>query len=298
MKLKIFLNILLISNLFAQGAGNTGYSFLKIGTGAAELGLAEAVTSKFVSPFSLNYNPALINQSKFSSIGLMHNEWIQDLSSEFFIGNSTLYGIPFFITINSTKISGIEVRTRPGESEGSFDAHYFYGGIGTGLNLFDDFSIGAQFKYLYENIYVDESNGYAFDFSLFKKNLIENISAGMSFRNLGKVNALSSESAKLPAEVRFGLSYSGDLSLSKFKFSPSLELQKYLDYEKLYFLFGLETNYNNLINMRLGYNSGRTLNSFSFGFGLKYRAVSFDYAFLPFKENFGSANLISIYIQL
>lgn len=298
MKLKIILFLFFFSRVFAQNAGNTGYSFLKIGVGASEIGLAEAVSSKFVSPFSLNYNPALITQSDFSSIGLMHNAWVQDLSSEFLVANSSIYGIPFFITINSTQISNIEVRTRPGEAEGTFDAHYFYGGAGSGFNLFEDFSIGFQFKYIYENIYVDESYGYAFDFGIFKKNLIENFNSGLSFRNFGKVNFLSSESSSLPSEVRFGLSYSGNLSISKFRFYPSMDFHKYLAYKKLYLLLGLETNYDNLIRLRLGYNSGRDLNNFSLGLGIKYRSVSFDYAFLPFRENFGSANLISIYIQL
>lgn len=298
MKSKLLVFFILLSNLLAQNAGNTGYSFLKIGTGAAEIGLAEAVTSKFISTFSVNYNPALITQIEFSSIGFMHNEWIQDLSSDVLVGNTNVYGVPVFVLINSTKISEIEIRTRPGNAEGTFNAHYFYGGLGTGFKLFENFSVGANFKYLYENIYVDESNGYAFDFGIFKKNLIKNFDAGLSFRNFGKVNLLSSESAKLPSEVRFGLSYSGNLSMSKFNFYPSLDIQKYLDYHKLYLLFGFETIYNNLVKLRFGYNSGRELNNLSFGFGLKYRAVAFDYAFLPFKENFGNANLISIYIQL
>ncbi len=58
-----------------------------------------------------------------------------------------------------------------------------------------------------------------------KKNLIENFDAGLSFRNIGKVNFLSSESAKLPSEIRFGFSYSGNLSISKFTFFPSMDIQ-------------------------------------------------------------------------
>jgi len=295
---KVFLVLLIAFNLFAQNAGNTGYSFLKIGSGAAEISLAEAVTSRFVSIFSLNYNPALISEVKSSSLGLMHNEWIQDLSGEYLIGSSKVLGIPIFININSTKISNIEIRTRPGEAEGTFNAQYFYGGLGTGIELFKDFSAGIQFKYLYENIYVDESNGYAFDFGVYKKNLITNVNAGLSFRNFGKVNKLSSESSDLPSEMRFGLNYAGNLSAGKFYFFPTLDIQKYFNQDKLNFLIGLETNYDQLLSVRLGYNSGRDLNNFTFGAGIKYKSFSFDYAFLPFKQNFGNANLISISIWL
>ncbi len=219
MRVTILSILLLVTcGLFAQNAANTGYSFLKIGVGAGEVAQAEAVTAKFSSPFSVYYNSALITQSNYSSIGLMHNEWVQDLRSEFLVANSTFYGLPFFITINSTSIASIEIRTRPGEAQGTFNAHYFMAGIGTGYELFENFSAGLQIKYLYENIYVDESNGYAFDFGLFKKNLIDDFNAGLSFRNFGKVNQLSASSTELPSEVRFGLNYSGNLSLYKFQF--------------------------------------------------------------------------------
>ncbi|NPV12050.1 MAG: PorV/PorQ family protein [Ignavibacteria bacterium] len=289
---------LITCNLFAQNAANTGYSFLKIGVGAGEVAQAEAVTAKFSSPFSVYYNPALIAQSNFSSIGLMHNEWIQDLRSEFLFANSSLYGVPIFLTVNSTSIANIEIRTRPGDAQGSFNAHYFFAGIGTGYQLFENLSFGFQVKYLYENIYVDESNGYAFDFGLFKKDLITDLNAGLSFRNFGKVNQLSSSSAELPSEVRFGLNYAGNLSVYKFNFSPSFDIQKFTKSGNLNFLVGLETNYDNLLNFRLGYNSMRELNHFSFGLGLNYKSIYFDYAFLPFTNNFGSANLISLYIKL
>lgn len=298
MKALIFLLVFLSSNIFAQNAGTTGYSVLKLGTGAAELSISEATSAKFNSPFSLTYNPALLIESSTSSIGFMHNEWIQDLRTDFLIGNSEIFGIPFFVTINSTKIAQIEIRTRPGNPEGTFDAHYFYGGVGTAFTLWNKLSVGIQFKYLYENIYIDESNGYAFDFGLFKKNLIENINAGFSFRNFGKVNKLSSESSQLPAEIRFGLSYSGDLSINLFRFYPSLDIQKFLDYNKIGLLIGIESVYDNLISLRSGFNSAKDLNNFSFGLGIKYKLFTFDYALIPFKENFGSANVISISLRL
>ena len=299
MRLKLSLILIFFSlKLFAQNAGSTGYSFLKIGTGAGEVAQAEAVTSKFISPFSLNYNPALITQAKFESIGLMHNEWIQDLRSELLAANSELFGVPIFLIVNSTSIADIEIRTRPGEATGTFSAYYFFGGIGTGVEVIKDFSIGFQVKYLYENIYVDESYGLAFDFGFFKKNLIQDFNAGLSFRNFGQVNQLSSETTELPSEVRFGLSYSGNLTFYKFNFFPSIDLQKFTRNGNLNLLVGLETNYDNLLTFRVGYNSIRDINNFSFGLGLNYKSFSFDYAFLPFSNNFGNANLISIYVKL
>lgn len=299
MKRLIFFLILIFSyQLFAQNAGVSGLSFLKIGSGASEVSQAEATTGNFNSPFSLNYNPAFASELNYSSIGLMHNEWIQDLRSEFLIANTVVYGFPIFVTINSTKISDIEIRTQPGEPAGMFDANYFAAGIGTGVKIFNDVSTGIQFKYLYENIYVDEADGYAFDLGIFKKNLFMNLNAGFSLRNIGKMNQLASESTTLPSEIRFGISNGEALNLYNFKFHFSGDVQKFFKEDQINLLIGLDVKYNDLISLRTGYNSGKEINHFSFGLGLNYKSIYFDYAFLPFTQNFGNANLISIYIKL
>lgn len=297
---KVVLIFLMLYSLIlhAQNSGSSGLSFLKIGTGASEISQAEATTGKFNSPFSLNYNPAFASELNYSSIGLMHNEWIQDLRTEFLVGNTFAYGFPIFLTINTTKISDIEIRTQPGAAAGKFDANYFSLGFGTGLKLFEDFSAGIQIKYLYENIYVDEADGYAFDFGVYKKNVFMNLNAGLVIRNIGKMNQLASKSTTLPDEIRFGLSYDDAISFYNFKSCFSGDVQKFLKEDKVNLLLGMKINYNNLIDLRFGYNSGKDINHFSLGFGLNYKSIFFDYAFLPFTQNFGNASIISLYIKL
>lgn len=297
-KIVLFFMIFYSVNLQAQNAGSSGLSFLKIGIGASEISQAEATTGKFNSPFSLNYNPAFASELNYSSIGLMHNEWIQDLRTEFLVANTFVHDFPIFLTINTTKISDIEIRTQPGEAVGKFDANYFSLGFGTGLNIFDDLSAGFQIKYLYENIYIDEADGYAFDFGFYKKNLLMNLNAGLSIRNIGRMNQLASKSTTLPGEVRLGFSYDDAIRFYNFKSSFSADVQKFLKENNVNLLLGLKINYNDLIDLRFGYNYGKDINHFSLGFGLNYKSIFFDYAFLPFTQNFGNANIISLYIKL
>ena len=58
--------------------------------------------------------------------------------------------------------------------------------------------------------------------------------------------------------------------------------------------FGGEAGYKNLIAVRLGYQSGYDSRSFTYGFGLYWRNLTFDFAYVPFQLGLGSANLFSL----
>jgi len=298
MKNFVFGFFIITNIVFAQSAGETGYSFLKIGTGAKEMSIGTSTTSRLNSTFSLNYNPALITDFNFTSFGFSHNEWIEDLRNESIIANSFLFNIPFFISINSTNISNIEIRTVPGEPEGVFDAHYFSFGFGSGFRITSRISVGVQAKYLYENIYVDESNGFAFDVGLSYKKFLDFLDAGLSLRNLGKTDKLKEQETKLPTEFRFGFNYANLIQSNEFQFYPSFEIQKFIRTDEVNFLFGLSIEFKKLLSFSGGYKIGTGLNNFSFGIGINYRMFQIDYALLPFTKSFGNANIISISVTL
>jgi len=300
MKKLITLTFIIVYALsYAQNdAGKTGLSFLKIGVGAGESALAEAISTNLNSPFSIYYNPALLSFHENPNIGFMHNEWIQDVKSEFLISNFELFNIPLFAVVNSTNISEIEIRTKPGEKEGSFNAHYLNIGLGTALKLYENISTGVVFKYLYENIFDYEASGYALDLGLFYKDFYSDLNLGLTLRNLGNMSNLNKESTKLPTEIRIGASYVDLLKFSEFSFTPSIEFQKYFSKAGFPILFGLETNYSRMFFVRLGYRTGRELHGFSAGVGINWKGIQADYAYVPFKESFGSANIFSIFISL
>lgn len=279
-------------------AGNTGMSFLKFGVGAREMALAEVPTGISVSPFQAYYNPALLSKINQSSIGFMHNEWLQSVKSEFLIANFSLFKIPFSFSLNSTNIPDIEIRTKPGEKEGTFNAHYLSVGLATGFNLFGNLDFGLGSKFLYENIFSNEASGYAFDFGLVYSKFLDYSDISFSVRNLGSMGNLLNESSKLPSDMKIGVSLSEPVKLSKFNFSPAIQIQKYFDIDGIQFLAGIETTYDNFLAIRLGYRSNKELNGFSAGLGFNYYGVSLDYAFLPFNNNFGSANIFSVFINL
>lgn len=287
--------ILLYSSLlYSQSAGNSGLSFLKFGFGARNIAMADAGTAASNDLTALYYNPAKLTMNDNSEIIFMHNEWIQDVRSEVLGVKSFLFGIPFAFGFNVTNVSEIEIRTKPGEPESTFNANYFFGSISTAFNLSDEISAGITGKYLYEGFLSNEASGLGLDLGVNYLTPIENLSASAVVKNLGSMNKLRDEKTKLPSELRIGGAYDFDLGENKFEMISVLELQKYLATDDIHLNIGGEVFYDKLVALRVGYQTGYESRGFTSGLGLRWGNLGFDYAFLPFTLGLGNASLFSL----
>jgi hypothetical protein len=283
-------------NLSAQndGSANTGMSFLKFGVGANAIAMGEAYSSVSEDATSFIYNPARLNFGNKSNLTLMHNASIQDNNTDFIavkfpISKNFSMGAGLF----TTSISDIEIRTIPGAPLEKFTARSLSTGISFGYKINPNLSIGVTGKFLFEKIYVDEASGLGFDFGTnYSKN---NYSLAFVVSNLGSMNELKNQSTKLPALVRFGGSYK--FSKSKFGFNIAAEAFKVLDGGKLHIHAGGEAGYKDFLFFRLGYQSGYDNKNISTGLGFKYKALNIDYAFVPYKNEFGTSNTFSLGIN-
>ena len=292
---KILLFILISSiTVFAQTAGNTGLSFLKYGFGARNISMGDAGTALSNDLTGLFYNPAKLALTDRSEVLFMHNEWIQDVSSEVIGAKTIIWGLPFALGFNVTSVDGIEFREIPGEPVTTFDANYFFVSLSTGFFVTEEISFGASIKYLYEGLINDEASGFGFDLGLNYLLPYKGLTASAVIKNIGSMNALRSESTKLPTELRVGTAYTFALDDAKFDFTGGVEFQKYLDTEDNHFNFGGEVLYNKLIAARAGYQSGYESRGLTAGIGLMWGNLKFDYAFLPFSYGLGNANLFSL----
>jgi len=112
--------------VLGQDAGLNGLSFLKIGPSARSIGTSD-IGLLNSDPSSAFYNPAAVNLQESAAIMFTHQIWIQDLTSEILNANFKFLGLPFAIGVNTTKISGFEVRTLPTESpEATFNVNYLW----------------------------------------------------------------------------------------------------------------------------------------------------------------------------
>ncbi len=290
---KYILLLFISTGLFAQSAGESGLSFLKIGFGARNIALGDIGVVSANDVTALNYNPALLSNYKTEQITLSHTQWLQDVRSELLGASFSLFNLPMALGINTTQISNIEIRNRPGPALSNFNANYFFVSLSTGFEVAENLSLGFTIKYLNENLLTDQANGIGYDFGLYYKNIIPNLNFGASIRNLGSMNALRNQETELPVDLRVGGDYIYDLTKINSSFYFAAGFQKYNSSES-HFNFGTEFLYHRQIAIRLGYMSGYDIKSITTGIGLKLNHFNFDYAFTPQKYEFGSSHIISV----
>ncbi len=281
----------------AQG-GATGMAFLKLGVGGRSVAMGDAGVVSSTGGAASYYNPANILEGGRPSILLMHNQWIQDIATEYLGAAVPLgdWGLAFHV--NSTGIDNIEVREVPGEAAGTFNARNLSIGMSAAFRAFDDWSAGVTVKYLYEKIYVDQADGYAFDAGIRYRTPIPGLSAGAAAANLGSMAVLRTEATRLPALFRAGAAYQtpvpafdGTLLVEADGFTlfkdPAFHLQ-----------LGAEADYRGIVFLRAGYQTGYDVRGFSAGLGARIGVLGFDYGFTPFQNDLGSSHTVSLEIRL
>jgi len=280
--------------VLGQDAGLNGLSFLKIGPSARSIGTSD-IGLLNSDPSSAFYNPAAVNLQESAAIMFTHQIWIQDLTSEILNANFKFLGLPFAIGVNTTKISGFEVRTLPTESpEATFNVNYFYGNLSTGFSLLQNLEFGFTIKYLYESLLSDDASGTGYDLGLIYSNLIENLQVGASVRNFGNMDKLRNEKTKLPTDLIVNSTYRINFEDTSLELLPVIGVQKYLDLDDTHFHIGTEATYENQFSLRIGYVTGFESKGISAGAGLYWRGFNIDYSFTPFSYGIGNANTISI----
>ena len=291
---KLLFVLLITVSVFAQTAGKSGLSFLKVGFNARNIAMGDFGVATANDVSALYYNPALLADYTSSQLTFTHNQWIQDVSSEMIGASFPLFGLPFAVGVNTTSISDFEVHTRPGDPESYFDVHYFYGSLSTGFYVTDNISAGLTMKYLYENIFSDDASGMGFDFGLRYRDIIDGLDLAASYSNVGSMNSLRSEETKLPADLRIGAAYYFPVEQIQSNVTVTGGVQKYTDTDDTHIHFGVEIFYDNIIAIRGGYMSGYDSKDLTVGLGVLWNSINFDYAFVPFEYGLGNSHIISL----
>ena len=289
---KISILLLFSCSVNAQ-AIQTGLTFLKLGIGARSIAMAEAFTAVGNDQSASYYNPAALRTAHANEVMLMHKEWIAETATEYL--GATILGDDFHYAFSalSTSTGDIEVRTKPApEPEGTFSSRNFSMGFSASFSLTDNIDVGATGKFLYEKIFVDEASGYGIDFGLLYK-LDNNWYIGSSILNIGSMNELRSEPSKLPTTLRIGTSYIYSIS-PEFSALGAADVLKTLSDDLTHLNVGAELTYENLLSVRGGYQTGYEFKSYSAGFGIQYKIIKFDYAFVPFTGAFTSSHTFSV----
>lgn len=276
--------------------GSTGLTFLKNGVGARSLGMGEAFTAIMHDPGGTYYNPSTITTTASSNILLMHRQDVQSVKTKFIAATTGWNNFTFGLSINNTSINDIPIRVLPGEPTGTFDAQNASIGFTSAYSLSSVLSIGATAKLLYEKIYIEDATGYGIDLGGWY-NTPWDLQLGIALNNIGSMNKLLNEPTKLPLIFRAGTAYLISYEQFPAEIGLSADVVSYIHDNKTHINFGAETKYQNILSLRVGYQTGFENKNISAGIGINYSILQFDYAFVPYNNNFGTANIFSLQIK-
>lgn len=275
-----------------DGTGNTGLAFLKLGVTSRAVSLGEAVVANSIDASSTHYNPAAMFLGSKINVLFMHNEQILGIRTEFLGAKVKMEKFAFGFSLNNTSISDIEVREIPGEVQDKFTAQDFAVGLSAAYKINNELQFGVTGKFIYEKIFIDNASGYAVDFGgLYQKS---NLSIGASVTNIGSMNELRTEATKLPTALRFGGSYYFEFPKLSGGLRVSIDGFKVMDGGTLHGNAGAEFTYKDFLSLRAGYQTGYDDRSLTTGVGLKYKAFTLDYAFVPYKYSLGNSHTFTL----
>lgn len=324
---KIFLSfsvlfvLFFISDGLAQTTktGTTAAQVLKMNVGPRAIGMGGAFTAIADDITSIYWNPSGTANINSNEAMFNHTSLYSDISHDFaafatnLTGVGTLGAFVSVLSMDDMKVRTIENPEGTGEF---FTYNTLVMGVNFSRYLTTNFSIGFNVKYISENLWNMNSNGFAIDIgTLYKIPILNELRIASSISNFGTKMQLSGRDATvvytsgagdenlinsnieldkfdLPLIFRFGISAdvikssSTRLTLGVDAVHPNDNTESINS--------GLEFAWNEIIHLRAGYNSLFEADSekgLTLGFGLNYRIFELikakvDYAY----QDFGRLN--------
>ncbi|MCD5383282.1 PorV/PorQ family protein [candidate division WOR-3 bacterium] len=250
------------------------------GMGGAYISLSDGVNSLF-------YNPAGLSRISFIETSFSHQEWFAGFRDGYgAVGMRTPYGV-FALGGLYSGVSGIEGYMAGNEPMGEFnlrEAFIIFAGYGRELPL--NFSAGGVLKGVFHNLdpnigglQGDKGSAVCLDLGLIWGK--ERFGLGLALRNYGTDVKYRGGTNPLLSEKRLGgfFHVTDRLLLSSDLILPS--------FGDTYLSLGGEVYLAPFLPVRVGYRTGPGeggfINSISFGFGVRWRMVEIDYAYVPYE---------------
>lgn len=284
-------------------AGKSGLSFLKLGISGRAVAMGEAMSAHASGAAATFYNPAGILLSppgdQTAEIMVMHKEWIQDARMEFLGVTANLSPVDAVgVSVNSTTIADIEVRTTPGTPLATFTARNYAVGASYARQVSDELTVGITGKFLFEKIFVDDASGIGVDLGAQYRTSMEHLTIGLTLANLGTMGSLRNEKTTLPSLLRLGPAYSFGLANLDATVAVAADYLNIFPEGKSYVNVGGELFYSSTIAGRIGYQFGSDGRGLTTGIGVSYGLLSLDYAYVPLSEDLGNTHTISLSLSL
>lgn len=323
----LFLMTLLSSSLiFAQPEqtgtqrklAQTGFKFLTVSMDARAAGMGDAISALEGTSTALFYNPSSMAwmEQKFS-VGLARTQWIADIeynaASAAFSTPVGVFGISALMVNYGEFIETITADNDKGFRDiGTYSPTGSAYGLGYARALTNQFAVGAQVKYVTQNldkatVELDNAgdplrkayskNVVAVDFGVIYNTGFRSLKLAMNARNFSQEVTYAEENFELPLVFRIGLSMDlvdlVPLNENVHSLLFSIDTERPRDYYEQAKI-GLEYTLLDMFSFRAGYIAPTDVQGMNFGVGIKSIAgFNVDYSYSDYGV-FDGVNRFSI----
>ncbi len=220
----ILLTVVLTPPAEAANPGEIGMLSLRIGVGAREAGMGDAGVASSRGAAAVYWNPANNVFAEFETeMVLQHHRYLGLFNQEAaLIAHKAGDGVVgFFFTGFYSDTIERRGEDNTGIIEGTFKPYDVALGISYAYPLGEYFGVAANAKMIYEKIDIYSDTGFAFDFFVTHKAMIEGLMFAASLTNVGGQMKLKDQPFDLPTTIRVGAAWSpvlggdnGDLTLT------------------------------------------------------------------------------------
>ncbi len=275
----------------ADTSGTTAFSFLNLPVGARATALGQAFTSVPNDVQGLVYNPACLATMAASQLSFQHLSYVDNVNQE-----AASFGhagrqeeLSWGVMTNYLSVGDITrtVATQQTSGDGfteagTFSTYDMVLGLSAAGPVSEDLKAGGTVKFIHESLSDASSSAGALDAGvIYRLNDAHSWNLGASLLNVGFASKFADAAVKLPTTFRAGISG-----------QPFSQWLMTSDYVKRIdtsgeFDVGAEVTPRRFFSLRVGYRYAITrpdlggLSDFSAGVGLRYKRMSFDYAFIP-----------------
>lgn len=310
---------------YGQGVdkiAQTGMKWLDIPIGARPASLGNAYMAGSPDASSVFWNPAAISLVPGAHVFLSQTQWIADInvlaaSGTYEVEDLGTFGVHFMNvswgTIRATQFNG---QASLYEQKGNFEPQDFAFGITYAKQVSAKFSVGANLRYIHENLLGDfvgaegsfanpeevraEMDNIAIDLATLFYTGYHDLRFGVSVKNLSTEKAYRFETFPLPLTFTFGIAM--DVLQAYFLEQGSAQSLTLLvdavhprDFSERVHL-GVEYGYNQMFFLRGGYKTNHDEQGMTLGAGLDVDISDFslgvDYSYLDF-GNFDAVHIFS-----
>jgi hypothetical protein len=272
-----------------------GFASLKRGADARAGAMGMAYTALASDGSGSYWNPASLVQIDGIDVIIAHQQWLEDVNTEFFgIGRGNLkYGTGIYLLY--TSVQNIEYRRVPSAIPlGTFSSHELIAGFSFSRMLNNNLSIGLSIKLLYEKIFIDEAWGVGGDLGILWWIWNNKIRVGGVLQNVGKTGKLKNEKIALPLIGKIGMAI-------PFKFlngSCIFVLDGITEQDFPFRIHGgIEYSWCDLLFLRGGYQVGYDIREWTTGIGFGWGKYRIDYSYMPIYSDLGDSHHFTLGIK-